>query len=179
MTHASLRPRNAATALLLLVVCLGCSDRRSPPTIPEQEDPSGGVVYHSACLLHGGLAAVADSFRQDCVAWQYNGADTLLLKHLAAPFNCCPDSLFANVTVRGDTIWIEEEESLDQGGCNCLCVYELHVQIVDLPARSYQIRLQEKYLHESEEALNFRVDLAATPIGTHCENRHGYPWQVP
>jgi hypothetical protein len=179
MTHASLRPREAATALLLFYVCLGCSDHRHRPTTPEGGAPSGGVVYHSACLLHGARAAAADSFRQDCVAWEYDGAGTLLLKHSAAPFNCCHDSLLANVTIRGDTIWVEERETLNHGGCSCLCVYELHVQIVDLAAGSYQIRLREKYLPESEEALSFRVDLAATPVGTYCEDRHSYPWQVP
>jgi hypothetical protein len=178
MAHPHCLVRGVLFALFLLCTCAGCSNERDHPTEPGTTGPRGTVVYHSSCLSHGRTEAAADSSRPDCVSWEYDGAGTLLLRHFAAPFNCCPESLLAAVTVRGDTILVAEDEQLDGGGCNCLCVYELHIRITGLRTVPYRVRVREKYLPEGEAPLDFAVDLATSPTGARCEERHSYPWRI-
>ena len=63
--------------------------------------------------------------------------------------------------------------------CDCLCLFDLDYEITNLPPGVYTIRVNEPYLWEGAEVLEFTVDLSAVPSGSHCVYRDHYPWGTP
>jgi hypothetical protein len=146
-----------------------------PPCSP----PTGSLIGYDGCIefAKGGQT---DSIPpdQDCMIFQYDGEGALLLKHVHAGFNCCPDELLADITVQDNVITIEEDESLESGGCDCLCLFDVSYRIENLPPREYTIRVYGMYLLGAQ-ILEFTVDLASLPSGIHCVYRDHYPWGIP
>jgi len=145
-----------------------------PPPGPA---PSGILLDYSGCKeFQKGTPIDSVSPDQDCVEYQYDGTSLLLLKHINAGFNCCPDEILADITIEGNIITIEEDESLESGGCFCLCLFNVDYQISNLPPGEYTIRVFGMYLQEGDEILQFTVDLASSPSGIFCVYRDHYPW---
>jgi hypothetical protein len=108
--------------------------------------------------------------------YTYDGESTLLLKHINAGFNCCPDEIIANITIEGNLITIEEDESLESGGCDCICLFDLDLEITNLQPGEYTIKVIELYVFPDDEPLEFTVDLSSSPSGIYCVERTIYPW---
>ena len=112
----------------------------------------------------------------DCVEYEYDGQDVLILNHLNAGFNCCP-IICANITIDDSTILITESETFDSlGGCYCLCLFDVYYELTGIEPREYVIRFVEPYFVEGDEYLEFFVDLSVSPTGSHCVYRDHYPW---
>jgi hypothetical protein len=117
---------------------------------------------------------------QDCIQYQYDGESILLLKHVNAGFNCCPDEILADVAVTGSVITVTESESLEpSGGCFCLCLFDVDYQISNLPPGEYTITVNQLYLQPGEQILEFTFDFASSPSGSYCVQRDDYPWGIP
>ena len=136
----------------------GYQSTENPPV-----DPEGTLLSYSGCKYGAGKTA-ADSLTSDTDFLVYSYADgSLLLDHLNTAFNCCPDSLGASIEIIGDTIRIHEEEYLTDGGCRCLCLYDLAYEIQDLASGTYRIELDQMYLPDGEDPLTLNIDLTASP----------------
>jgi parallel beta-helix repeat protein len=126
--------------------------------------PTGTFLGMGVCK---GSPAALDASGIDelkrCVQWQYNGSGTLLLKHVNATFNCCPE-IETQVTITENTITIQEIEI--EGLCDCNCTYDLDFQISSLPAGEYTINVIEPYV--TSPPLLFTVNLVTTPTGEYC-----------
>jgi len=139
--------------------------------------PTGILLDYSGCKqFQKGTATDGTPPDQDCIEYQYDGTGVLLLNHLNAGFNCCPDEILADITIENNIITIGEDESLESGGCDCLCLFDVHYQISNLPSGEYTIRVYGMYLQEGDEILEFTVDLASSPSGSFCVYRDHYPW---
>lgn len=141
--------------------------------------PVGILVNYEGCKeFQKGTAIESTPPDQDCIEYQYDGVSVLLLKHVNAGFNCCPDEILADITIEDNVITIEENESLESGGCDCLCLFDVDYQINNLPPGEYTIRINGLYLEEGNEILQFTVDLASSPSGSFCIYRDHYPWGI-
>jgi len=146
-----------------------------PPCSP----PIGSMTGYQGCKEFRKDGA-ADSIPadQDCIVYQYDGEGVLLLEHVNAGFNCCPDEILADVNLQGNVITITEDESLEPGGgCDCLCLFDLDYRIDNLPPGEYTIRVYGMYLLGAE-IIEFNADLGSSPSGTHCVHRDFYPWGI-
>ena len=153
------------------VFCVGRSE------YPWGGGVAGVVTGHSGCKTHGAAAAaVATSTDMTCVTYEYDGSGVLTLKHENAGFNCCPEYLTADFEFDGSTITITEREVLDQGGCLCLCLFDLNMAILNLPPGQYRMVIIEPYLSGNDQPIDFMVDLETAPSGMHCLERTEYPW---
>jgi hypothetical protein len=112
---------------------------------------------------------------QDCMEYEYDGESVLLLKHVNAGFNCCPE-IAANITIEDNIITIEEIEI--SGDCDCLCLFDIDYEIRNLPPGEYTITAIEPYVPGGEEILEFTVDLVSSPSGSFCVYRDYYPWGI-
>jgi hypothetical protein len=112
----------------------------------------------------------------DCVEYRYDGSGILYLDHINAGFNCCPGEIVADITITGGTITISEGET--ESACDCLCLFDVHYRIDDLPPGTYTITFIEPYRRGDDEVLEFTVELEGTASGSHCEERSHYPWDV-
>jgi hypothetical protein len=142
--------------------------------------PVGSLIGYEGCKepLKGSATDSIPS-DQDCMEYQYDGQGVLLLKHINAGFNCCPDELLADITIEENVITIAEDESLESGGCFCLCLFDVDYQIGNLPPGEYTIRVYGMYLEEGDQILELTVDLVSSPSGTYCVQRDYYPWGIP
>lgn len=144
---------------------------------PWSGEAAGIVTGHSGCKSHGG-AALASALSADltCISYEYDGSSVLTLNHGNAAFNCCPAQLLADFAFDGNTITITEREVLDQGGCLCLCLFDLDLQILNLPPGQYHVVVVEPYLGGGDQPLDFMLDLGGATSGSHCVERTQYPW---
>ncbi len=140
----------------------------------------GDIVGYSGCK-----ESAKPSFpgstppNQDCIEYQYDGEGILLLKHVNAGFNCCPDEILGEVTLTGNVIAVTENESLEiSGGCDCICLFDVDYQINDLPPGEYTITVNQLYLPPGAEILEFTVDLSSSASGSSCVQRGYYPWGI-
>ncbi len=141
---------------------------------PEQSlVPSGTIISHGECKT--GKGTLDDpSTTQDCIDWSFENG-TLSLNHINAGFNCCP-VILADITVEGNLIVITEIDSLDGGGCDCNCLFDVQYEISGLQAGVYQLVVEEPYRQNPDEPIDFLLDLSTTSDGRHCEGRTVYPW---
>ena len=134
-------------------------------------DPLGLLIGHSFCKdSMPSLNLDRDSLAGDCVTYSYDGSGVLTMKHINAILNCCP-VFVANVQVDNGLILVEELDSLFNGGCDCLCPFDLDYRISYLPPGIYTIRFIEPYVPEGAPVLEFTVDLRVNPSGYFCINR--------
>jgi hypothetical protein len=136
----------------------------------EIVDTKGTLINHTDCK---------ESFDDgspknfDCIEYDYNDEGLLLLKHVNAGFNCCPE-ITANITIIDSKINIKEIEL--SGDCDCLCLFDVYYSIKDLNPGEYTISVEEPYIREDEETLEFEVDLTSPISGNFCVERYHYPW---
>ncbi|HUV29523.1 MAG TPA: hypothetical protein VMY05_00330 [Acidobacteriota bacterium] len=138
--------------------------------------PSGQLVGSTDCKEFEPHVAAHTPATQDCIQYQYDGSSVLQLNHINAGFNCCP-VITAEISVDGGVIRITEKDSLFEGGCLCLCLFDVQYEIRDLRPGKYKIVVTEPLLAEGDEKLEFTVDLAACASGGYCVERQNYPWQ--
>jgi hypothetical protein len=162
----------AATAL----VFSACGDKTAD-TEGADTNPNGEVTGYTSCKgvsMAASRGDTADSL--DCLEYDYDGQSVLRLKHVNAGFNCCPDSLMAAFQISTGEIVIDEAELLTSGGCHCLCLYDLDYEVTGLAPDQYSIRVNQPYLTDDAEILEFTLDLTAARSGTFCVLRDFYPW---
>jgi hypothetical protein len=141
--------------------------------------PVGQVVAFSDCKGMLKTATASDvSSDQDCIEHDYDGDSVLVLKHVNAAFNCCPDSFTVAFDFAGRSITIAEIEWLTTP-CKCLCLYDVDLRITGLPAGTWTITVVEPYLWPGAEPLTFTLDLVVSPSGKYCVTRDLYPWGEP
>ena len=138
--------------------------------------PTGSIIDHTGCKDFQ-RAAAPDSTPpdQDCIEYEYDGGSVLSIRHVNAGFNCCP-VIVADIRFEGNTIVIEELDSLFEGGCDCLCLFDVDYEIGGLPPGEYRILVIEPYRAEEDPELDITVDLSSSPSGSHCVDRSRYPW---
>jgi len=171
-----MRNQFAFGAALLSVILMSCSSANESGNASA---PTGTVASFSQCKSSLQASAMDTTLpNQDCLEYQYDGDSVLLFKHVNAAFNCCPDSFTAAFSFAGQLITIEEAERLTHP-CNCLCLFDLNLRIVDLTPGTYTIKVEEPYLWEGATVLEFTVDLRSSPSGSYCVTRDRYPWGTP
>lgn len=112
---------------------------------------------------------------QDCLDWHFDGNGTLVLQHISSGFNCCPGEITSNVFIEGNTITVEELEETQ--GCKCLCLFDLTVQLQNLPAGTWIVRVLEPYVQETDTVMEFTIQLTSSASsGSVCYDRDYYPW---
>lgn len=151
--------------ILVITICLlilmpGC--KRTAVFSPE--DAEGRLLYYEGCkssqerrnsgdlLIHG---------VQECIEYEYDGESTLLLKHINAVFNCCPENIVADIKFIEHVIHIEEREM--NGICDCLCHYDLIYRLDNVTPGEYIIRI--KY---AGWILEYSFDLTSSKSGSRC-----------
>ncbi len=139
-----------------------------------------GTLINSTGCKHSYSTALNDNkilyrSNEDCIEYEYDGENQLILKHINAGFNCC-STITADIEVREDTIIIRERESGEM--CHCLCLYDVDYLIVNIKRRKYKIKVFELCVNENDEKLEFYIDLSSSFSGKYCVKRDYYPWSI-
>lgn len=159
---------------MALVTIGACKKSTEPQLIP-----AGALLEFNGCKqfqsnVSGSLDEYAPGQNDDCIEYQYNGTNTLILRHINAGFNCCPGEITAEIDFNGSLITITEREELQD--CRCLCLFDLDYQVVNLAPGVYTIRIIEPYMEGGDQVLELILNLSAATSGTHCLQRDYYPW---
>jgi len=160
-----------AIIVVFLFIIPGCENEHD-----KQLTLSGTLINNSACKSGSTSAfeTVSTPDTLSCIDYSFNDLDNkLTIKHINAGFNCCPESLYCNVSLIGDTIIITEQEA--KAECRCNCLYDLDLVINGVDSKRYQIKVIEPYCGEQEK-ISFKVDLEKDKNGSFCVIRGVYPW---
>jgi len=138
--------------------------------------PAGELTSFSECKsLTKDVTSPEVSSDLDCISYIYGNDSVLYLRHINAGFNCCPDSFTATFAISEANIVIDEMEVVSMP-CLCLCLFDLDYRINGLPPGVYTLRVNEPYLWEGGEPLEFTLDLTPYSSDFLCITRENYPW---
>lgn len=146
------------------------------PECPPDSLPAGTLVDHSGCITSDDRGAWVPN-TVECVEYLYDGIGTLQLTHTNALFNCCFDSLTADIDIGDNIIDIVEHEHPFGGMCDCICLYDINYEILNLPPAVYTIRVSNVYMENygNGEIIEFTVDLTQSLSGIYCIERPYLP----
>ena len=149
-------------ALVLVVLVSNCKDE-------------GPVIQEVVCKNDKSTELVSNMVDSlSCIDYVYNTNNkTLNIKHINTSFNCCVDGLYFQTTISVDTITIEEFEQ--NGQCNCMCLYDMDIEINNLQEQKYLIKIIEPNIGQ-QDIIVFEIDLAQETEGSYCVARMSYPW---
>ena len=161
------------TSILGIALIIFCLIFMQSCKTAEILDPEGTLVSYEGCKNTGVASFSSESLNsadsgQECIEYSYSG-NVLRLKHINASFNCCLEKIAGSVSFEGNVIRIESEGILDNGGCHCLCLYDVVYEIYDLTPGTYII-VAPTFTN------SMQIDLNTLPAGLHCEARNVYPW---
>lgn len=136
---------------------------------------SGKLISHTGCKSFKSTGSLFDTpDTLSCVDYTYDASvNKLVMKHINSGFNCCPDILYCTITLKSDTIIIQEDEK--EAGCHCLCLFDMDMEITGVETKKYQVKLIELYTGEQGK-LEFEMDLINDKSGSVCVVRKNYPW---
>ncbi len=141
------------------------------------EAPSGKLSNIIPCnILYTGKTDITPPDDSNCIVYEFDSTNTLFITHQNTIFNCCPDSLFADITIDGNVISVYEYESLESGGCDCNCPWGLEMEVGDLTPGIYTIQVHGPYIRHWDttifdyvyDTLAVTVDLIYNPSGYQC-----------
>lgn len=154
---------------ILLVTCSSVNEN------PEEMSLSILLLGDPQCKNLRTDGVNMDSVNSEtCLEYAYDKDNRrLILKHLNAGFNCCPESLWCTVVYRNDSILIQEFES--HMGCKCNCLYDLDIEISGVEPGKYVVLFAEPYLG-IQQPLVGTLDFLTKTQGSFCVARTNYPW---
>ena len=163
------------TCSLLVLVILSCEKNDD---YDKQLIISGQLISNTTCKndLKSRSQIVETPDSLSCVNYSFDKENNkLTIRHINAGFNCCPDSLYCKIELKGDTILIQEFEKV--ADCRCNCLYDLDFEISGVDLKKYQLKFIEPYVAEQDK-LVFEIDLNSDQNGTYCVIRKLYPWGI-
>jgi hypothetical protein len=166
--------------ILCVIMCMGLvTIGGCKKSADAQLIPAGALLQSNGCKqflanTSGSLDDFAPGQNDDCIEYQYNGTNTLVLKHINAGFNCCPGEITAEIDFNSSLITIAERER--EQGCRCLCLFDLDYEVVNLVPGVYTLHIIEPYLEGGDQVLEVTLELLSTTSGTFCLQRNYYPW---
>lgn len=159
-------------SLIVTLFCLlfvSCNQKEKPISDPI----SGSLIGNSNCKSNLKTDTIS-SF--SCVEYSYQETSkTLTFKHINAGFNCCPEGFYCTISLKNDTIVIEEHENSSL--CDCNCLYDLDIELKGVEAKNYQIKFAEPY-SGNQDKIEFPVNLVVLKEGIFCVTRTVYPWGI-
>jgi hypothetical protein len=136
---------------------------------------TGKLIKSTDCKTFKSASINSDfSDTSSCIIYSFDASvNKLILKHVNAGFNCCPEELYCTVSMNNDTIIIQEFEK--KSLCRCNCLYDLDIELIGVESKNYSIKIIEPYAM-GQEKLNFKLDLEHSNEGSYCVTRKQYPW---
>lgn len=172
-----------ATAMVFFLLS-GCEKKESPKENEKpKEEPkelifSGKMTGRTNCKTNqpdAGVRSLTDfADTLSCVEFTFDSTtNKLFIKHINSAFNCCVDSIYCNISLSNDTIIIEEIVNLEF--CNCMCLYDLDIELEGIAVQEYTFKFIEPHLGINPPLL-FNADLSLQQQGSYCVTRKKYPW---
>jgi len=159
--------------LFLFSLISSCSSENENP---EKMDLTIRLLGNPQCIYlksSPGLPEIPES--QSCIEYAFDhDAGKLMLKHIHAGYNCCPESLWCTVLFRNDTILVQEFEK--HAGCKCNCLYDLNLEIEGVVPGKFTLQIIEPYISNQQKLVG-QIDLFTINQGSFCAARSIYPWR--
>lgn len=163
------------TQLILFFFIIGFTGCDEGNENTRLNDLNGDLINTTTCkrdFKSLSVSAIPDTV--SCIEYTYdNSLNKLTIKHINSGFNCCPDSLYCEVSLNVDTIIIEEFEAATL--CRCNCLYDLDIELDGVISKKYFIRFIEPYVGDQEELFS-EIDLTQNMNGSFSVVRKIYPW---
>jgi len=149
----------------------GCKEETTDP----QQLITGQLIKRTSCKDNFKSASKITPDSLSCIDYYFDGENKLTIKHINAGFNCCPESLWCKVSVKNDSIIVQEFEK--SALCDYNCLYDLDMGVTGVAAKKYLLKFIEPYCGEQEKLI-FEIDLTNIKKGLFCVTRKQYPWGI-
>lgn len=153
-----------------------CAIRTEYPWAVEygsNSDIYGSIVGNTGCKVISSVPIEPTPDTLSCIEYDYDNSTKILsITHFNAGFNCCPENLSVVINQDANVITIEEVE--EGPLCDCLCLFDIDIEIANIEAKSYKLVFIEPYF-EGED-LFIDVDLSQNVHDKYCIERDTYPW---
>jgi len=164
-----MNPRFIRIAISLLSIVLLMAIGLSCGKGSTQSHGSAGfsLLSYTDCKVFIAKYNIPGIPEETCLEYIYDDTGTLYLKHINAVFNCCLDSISATMNKGDSVISIVETEHLLNGGCHCICFYDLEYRLDDIAPGIYSVEISpaEEY---SDAGRTFVIDISEPVIDTVC-----------
>jgi hypothetical protein len=168
-----MRPLSLFSISLFIVLLISCQEEQQKELPPM----NGSVTSQSDCKSYA--KSTHDDNTPDSISkvnYIFDSeSSTLYMEHINAGFNCCPEEISIQASFHNDTIYIEKSE--EAALCNCLCCFDINMEISNVKQTAYTIHFIELYNNALPE-ISFEVDFTQQTEGTNYVIRHDYPWGV-
>ena len=162
-------------SLLLAAITISLTGCNSSDENPDPNAISGKITGQSECKnFKPSELKFTEPDTFSCALFNFDAANQkLILNHINSGFNCCPEEISCEVSLKNDTILIIESEKMQ--GCNCNCLFDLDIEVNNVTKDVYQVKFIEPYALEMAPLI-FQIDLNENSQGEYCVVRKGYPW---
>lgn len=141
---------------------------------PNNEEPltlKGNVISNTGCKtsqIEGDQNYIPDTL--SCIEYSFDSENNILsISHFNAGFDCGQIDFYCDISIRNDTLFIEEFQSGPPA--ECACIYDLEIELSGVEANKYQVEIKDRYAQ-----MTFEMDLIGNNQGTYCVTRKNYPW---
>ena len=164
----------------LVFMFTSCNEiEQGEPTceFPFLNEKAGRIINHTECKNTVGEIQELISASNECVTYNYSmNYQVVLLTHINAGFNCCPEKISASYYFPGDTIKIMEKQA--KAGCRCNCLYDINYEIRNIKPGIYHLEIYGPITDGINKpqfscVLNIPNDIDST----FCNFRGFYPWE--
>ncbi len=102
------------------------------------------MLYLAVILLLGAAPVAAQQYwcwNADGISATVQPGGSVLVRHDAALYNCCPDPIVYDLSVK-DRLAVLTETALADPPCDCLCCFDLAVVVVGLEPGEWILRFR-------------------------------------
>ena len=123
----------SAITLFLLIGGIGCEKEKevTNKTIQIKD------FSYFGCKEDGTTKSTRAVESEEYIEYKAVADGYLYLKHVNAKFNCCPDTIFTEVSINGNEIRLTEKET--NPICKCICKYDLECKLGPLSHQEYTL----------------------------------------
>ncbi len=140
----------------------------------EDAGPSGSISGHSDCGGYNDYDNREASDSESCAVFVYDGSGNLDIRHTNCVLNCCP-VIAADYSITEDEIIIWQLDSVLNGGCDCICAFDIDHSFVNISPGTYTIKIYEPPYDEEYNNIIFEADLNQAASGQYCIPRPDLP----
>ena len=147
----------ASLLMLSVLAIFSCNDSDGDNSVQPKDTVEDAVKEYSVTGCKSMRVAGDEDFAE-YVEYQSIANGNLSLKHINALFNCEPGQILTGASIKDGIIEVEEHEEFD--GADCVCCYDLYLEVGPLEEKEYTVVFKRHNKEVFKFALKYDASLS-------------------